>query len=432
MRNFLTDIAKAGRDLVGLSNGRAPTDELARRCQELLKLRGEAAAIALADDLLGQYARLDRDGRAGFFTMLLEGMLPPAENIEHAIAAYRAEPSPRTIMALGRAVESPRVELLGALNTAPGGTAALVKMREDLLALLAEAPALEPVDRDFTYLFRSWFNRGFLRLEKIDWQTPAFVLEKLIAYEAVHEIRGWDDLRRRLAADRRCFAFFHPALPDEPLIFVQVALQAGMADNIDALLTSEPEAIEDEADTAIFYSISNCQRGLKGVNFGNFLIKQVTEMLGAELPALKQYATLSPVPGFGRWLRAQLAEKAEALALKPAERERLALLERPDWQSDPEAIKKLRPVMRKLCAHYLLHAKRGEEPADPVARFHLRNGARLERINWLADRSEKGLADAFGLMVNYVYDPRTVLRNHEAFVNKAEIAAASQVRSLAG
>lgn len=433
MKNFLSDIAKAGRELVGLPASRGPAGEFAGRCHELLKLRGEAAAIALADELLQRYAALDAAGRMAFFRMLLEDMIPEGERIEQAIERYREAPGPQTLMHLASAVESPRLDLLRALNMAPGGTAALVRMREDLLTALREAPELTPVDRNFEYVFSSWFNRGFLSLQKIDWETPAFILEKLIAYEAVHEIRGWEDLRRRLAADRRCFAFFHPALPDEPLIFVQVALVRGLSDNIEALLASEAGDDGDDADTAIFYSISNCQRGLKGVSFGNFLIKQVTEMLAGELPGLKHYATLSPVPTFTRWLQ-QARETPDngALPLKPAEAQTLELLADPHWHADAASAKKLRPVLRKLLAHYLLNEKQGREPRDPVARFHLRNGARLERINWLADLSDKGLADSCAMMVNYLYEPRSVLRNHEAFVNRGDIAAASAVRNLAG
>lgn len=430
MKNFLTGIANAGRELVGLAGARRAKQGMLELCGELLKLRGEAAAIALADELLARYRALDEAGRADFFDALLAELTPDPVLIDDAITAYREEPSPNTIMRLSQAVNSPRKDLLRALNMAPGGTEALIRMREDLLDRLRSAPYLHPLDADFSYLFRSWFNRGFLTLTRIDWQTPAFILEKLISYEAVHEIKGWGDLRRRLERDRRCFAFFHPALPEEPLIFVEVALVKGLADRIDALLEQPGEAEAVTPDTAVFYSINNCQRGLRGVSFGNFLIKQVTDMLADELPTLKNYATLSPVPGFRAWLDEAIAEGAE-LPLQTAERNQLQRLADHRWQENPAATKQLRPVMRKLCAHYLLNVKHGSEPRDPVARFHLRNGARLERINWLADRSEKGLKESATLMVNYVYDRRDVLGNHEAFVNEGEIAASSSVRNLA-
>lgn len=429
MKNFLAGIANAGRELVGLGGVRRETRML-ELCNELLKLRGEAAAIALADELMARYAALDDEGRADFFDQLLAELTPDSEAIEDAIAAYHEEPSPITVMRLSQAVNSPRKELLRALNMAPGGTEALIRMREDLLDRLRQAPYLHPVDADFGYLFRSWFNRGFLRLTRIDWETPAFILEKLISYEAVHEIKGWGDLRRRLERDRRCFAFFHPVLPEEPLIFVEVALVKGLAASIDSVLEATNEAEGVTPDTAIFYSISNCQRGLRGVSFGNFLIKQVTDMLAEELPSLKTYATLSPVPGFRTWLDEAIAQD-EALPLKPEERAQLQRLADHRWYENKAATKQLRPVMRKLCAHYFLNVKHGREPRDPVARFHLRNGARLERINWLADKSEKGLRESATLMVNYVYDRRDVLRNHEAFVNEGEIAASSAVRNLA-
>ena len=430
MRNFLTGIAKAGRELLGLTNERAQARELNELYHELLKLKGEASAIALADDLLTQYAGLDADARAGFFLMLLEDMQPPEKEIEQAIRAYQNMPAPHTLMNLSLAAESPRRDLFRALNMAPAGTEALVRMREDLLKVLKDEPQLKPVDSDFAYLFRSWFNRGFLSLRKIDWETPAYILEKLIAYEAVHEIRGWDDLRRRLADDRRCFAFFHPALPDEPLIFVEVALVGGLANSIEKLLEMPEEAAKREPNSAIFYSISNCQRGLKGVSFGNFLLKQVIDMLAAELPSLKNYATLSPIPGFMPWLNDTLIHAPSTLPAKESDRAVLAALKHDDWHDDAAVVKKLKPLLCKFCAHYLLGVKSGMEPLDPVARFHLRNGARLERINWLADTSAKGLAESATLMVNYVYDLKEVLRNHEAFVNDRKIAASSAVRNL--
>ena len=411
MRNFLTGIAKAGRELLGLGSDRDRARAFNELSQELLKLKGEASAIALADDLLTRYARLDADARAArrhaatrkgdragdsrlsgyaqFFLMLLEDMLPPEKEIEQAI-----RPAPHTLMTLSQAAESPRRDLIRALNMAPAGTEALVKMREDLLDVLKDEPQLKPVDSDYAYLFRSWFNRGFLSLRKIDWETPAYILEKLIAYEAVHEIQGWDDLRRRLADDRRCFAFFHPALPDEPLIFVEVALVKGLANSIEKLLEAPSGDERREPNAAIFYSISDCQRGLQGVSFGNFLLKQVIDMLAAELPSLKNYATLSPIPGFLRWLNDTLIHAPSTLPAKESDLAVLAALKHDDWYEDKAVSKKLKPLLSRLCAHYLLTVKSGMEPLDPVARFHLRNGARLERINWLADTSAKGVRES--------------------------------------
>jgi malonyl-CoA decarboxylase len=296
-------------------------------------------------------------------------------------------------------------------------------MRALLLEQIPDRPAWHAIDADLLHLFRSWFNRGFLLLERIDWHTPAVVLEKLIEYEAVHAIDGWDDLRRRLAQDRRCFAFFHPALPDEPLIFVEVALVRGVADRVQPLL-DRSAAISDpaEVDTAVFYSISDCQPGLRGISFGNFLIKQVAAELQAELPNLRTFATLSPVQGFRAWLEAapQLEDLASELAAKLDGEAPGTLVD------DQDLAARLLP----LCAAYLVQGRRDGQLLDPVARFHLRNGARLERINWAADLSPQGLASSAGIMVNYLYRLDQVERNHEDFVNKGRVVRSRRVDAL--
>jgi len=264
----------------------------------------------------------------------------------------------------------------------------------------------------------------------IDWKTPAFILEKLIQYESVHEIQGWPDLRRRLEADRRCFGFFHPALPDEPLIFVEAALTHGLSNNIHDLLEQQSPALDAEADTAVFYSINNCLDGLRGISFGNFLIKQVIEQLASEAPDIKHYATLSPVPGFMRWLKS-VRELDQLLTDVQSEAVQQWLSQQP--ASDQLSVNvELQSTLSRLCAHYLLNEKSREKPLDPVARFHLGNGARLERINWLADTSANGLKQAAGLMVNYVYDRKTLARNHEAYERQHEVACSSQVRKMLG
>lgn len=425
MKTFLSGIARAGRELLGL-NGASP-DAFAGMCRDLLKLKGEAGSIALADTIHRAYAKLDNTGREAFFDVLRDELEPATDAIESAVAAWQRAPGPATLQALNEASESARRDLIRMLNVAPGGTAALIRMRSDLLALLKTSPEYAAVDRDFAYVFRSWFNRGFLNLEMIDWQTPAMVLEKLIAYEAVHEIQGWDDLRRRLADDRRCFGFFHPALSDEPLIFVEVALVNGLASDINTLLSPGMSAAE-QPDTAVFYSISNCQQGLRGISFGNFLIKQVVDMLATEIPSLKTFATLSPLPGFRTWLDEQRA--GDGKFLRDADHAVLDMLATPDWHRDESSAQTLQPVLTRLGATYLLKARAGREPRDPVARFHLGNGARLERLNWRADLSEKGVRQSAGLMVNYVYDRKTLLRNHEQYANSGRIASAAAVRKL--
>jgi malonyl-CoA decarboxylase len=299
---------------------------------------------------------------------------------------------------------------------APGGTAALVEMRRLLLAGMKERPHWRAVESDLLHLLRSWFNRGFLRLERIDWRTSAMVLEKIIQYEAVHAIEGWRDLRRRLESDRRCFAFFHPQLPDEPIIFIEVALTRGMSAHVQPLLdVRAPIAATAGADCAMFYSITNCQEGLRGISFGNLLIKQVAEDLKREFPQLRRFATLSPIPGFRAWLDGNAA---------------LPLLEDPAWHLGeiPEATQK---TLVRLCAQYLLHAKQGKEPLDPVARFHLGNGASLERLNWMGDTSEQGITRAAGMMANYLYRLDEVEENHDRYFREHHVVASSAVQKLA-
>jgi len=390
-------------------------------CRALLSERGEAAGATLAREAIRAIEALDEAQHEPFFDALTSEFSPAPAAVARAAQAYQAEPGPRTLARLQRVVEPIRQELLRRLNMAPGGTAALVAMRTRLLEQLGAHPAWRAVDDDLLHLFRSWFNRGFLRLERIDWRTPANVLEKLIEYEAVHAIRGWDDLRRRLQSDRRCFAFFHPALPEEPLIFIEVALTRALPARIEPLLELAAPIEDPELAThAIFYSITNCQDGLRGISFGYFLIKQVAEDLHAQLPKLKTFATLSPVPGFAAWLTG-LRKRGELT---------LPELDTPGWPQagDPDVLAK---PLAPLCAHYLLHARRGDEPLDPVARFHLGNGAMLERVNALADRSKAGLGRSAGMMVNYVYRLEDVEKNHEAYVNEHRVIASRAVEKLA-
>ncbi|HYA73078.1 MAG TPA: malonyl-CoA decarboxylase family protein, partial [Roseiarcus sp.] len=316
---------------------------------------------------------------------------------------------------------------------APGGTLALVRMREDLLAHASENPSLAAFDQDFVHLFASWFNRGFLVLRRIDWTTPANILEKIIRYEAVHAIQGFDDLRRRLEpGDRRLYAFFHPALGDEPLIFVEVALTDSVPAAIAPLLQADRAELPPQgATTAVFYSISNAQRGLARVSFGNFLIKQVVEELKRELPRLQNFVTLSPAPGFAAWLRRERADD-KSIYLTPEARRALALLDHANWTKKPAAVEAVNKALTLLAAHYLLHARtRAGGVIDPVARFHLGNGAKVERLNPLGDLSAAAMGQSHGLMVNYLYELDQIEKNHEAFVNKNEVAASSAVRRLA-
>ena len=430
-----------------------PLERAKRLAEALLSERGEASGAAVAREILAASRELDEAGRGELYRFLAENFGPDAQALRAAAEAWLADPTPENAARLAEAAEPPRQELLRRMNMTAGGTAALVEARREVLNRLREEPALKPLDADLKHLLASWFNRGFLELRRIDWQTPAAVLEKLIRYEAVHEIQGWDDLRRRLAADRRCFGFFHPALPGEPLIFVEVALVEGLASAVQPLLARD-EACEDaagrcaaRADTAIFYSISNCQEGLRGISFGNFLIKQVVEELKHELPRLRRFATLSPVPGFRRWLDGRLSspESAEDLlhgqevvgVLTAAEDGAddaaaafAALLRRDRWWEDEAAAEALRPPLTRLCAEYLTASNGGRGPRDPVARFHLGNGARLERVNWLGNTAPRGMRESHGLMVNYLYDLESIEANHEAFVRGGAVARSPQVDAL--
>ncbi|NNM74826.1 malonyl-CoA decarboxylase domain-containing protein [Enterovirga aerilata] len=440
-QDMLGEIAERGRSLLERSavvpaisrvGWRSPAkgasiDELSRA---LLSGRGEASGVAIARQVLDLYAALSPEERTAFFRLLARDFAPSPERLRAAWAQYDADPSPAHLQALLRAVEPPRQELFRRLNLAPGGTRALVAMREKLLEEVGREEEFASVADDLEHLFHSWFNRGFLMMQRITWSTPADILERIIRYEAVHTIHGWDELRRRVQPpDRRCYAFFHPSLVDEPLIFVEVALTREIPHSIQEVLADGREPLAPErATTAVFYSISNCQPGLRGISFGNFLIKQVVEDLCRDIPSLKTFVTLSPIPGFGRWL-SRVAEDPEGAGFPGFDRGRLAGLDEPDWHLDPVRTAELKPVMLGLAAAYFLRMKNGKgQPLDPVARFHLGNGARLERINWLGDTSPKGMREGAGLMVNYLYDLGTIEAHHEAYANQGVVAASGPVQ----
>ena len=447
-------VAERGRAYISVpATTLAPLERARQLATAILSERGEASGAAVARELHAVLRGLDRDERLGFYRFLAAGFLPDERRLRAAAEAYLAQPSAERAAQLAEAAEPSRQELLRRMNLSLGGTAALVAMRKEVLGQVRQDPTLKPLDSDLRHLFASWFNRGFLELRRIDWETPAAVLEKLIEYEAVHEVQGWDDLRRRLGPDRRCFAFFHPSLPGEPLIFVEVALVDGLAGAVQPLLARDrDEKAQREraarADTAIFYSISNCQEGLRGVSFGNFLIKQVVEELKAELPHLIRFATLSPVPTFRRWLEQRATTEASSLlrsdesaalrALSGTEASDdpaallLSLLRREDWPEDPELTKVLRPPLLRLCALHLTTSSGPAGPADPVARFHLGNGARLERINWLGNIAPRGIKESFGLMVNYLYDPEAIEANHEIFARDGTVVRSPSIDALLG
>jgi malonyl-CoA decarboxylase len=429
--DLLSSISERGRTLLrrgGSSDAKQDASGLLELCEALLSGRGEASGTAMAREVLDRYRHLDEAGRLSFFATLAHHYGPDREKLAEAIETWRAQPTDDDASDLHFASEPRRQELIRRLNRAPGGTSALVAMRADLLSVMRGHKDLAALDRDVSHLLASWFNRGFLVLRRIDWSTPANILEQIIRYEAVHEIRDWDDLRRRIdPIDRRCYAFFHPALIDEPLIFVEVALTETIPAAIAPLLAEDrqPAALE-RARTAVFYSISNTQRGLGGISFGSFLIKQVVEELRRELPKLENFVTLSPVPGFMQWLK-----QASDVPVSDEERTLLSHLDDPDWPGNAELAAQLRSVVEPLAAHYFLKARTPKgRLIDSVARFHLGNGARLERIDWLGDLSPKGLRESAGIMVNYLYRLDDIEKNHEAYANQDEVVASSAVKKL--
>jgi malonyl-CoA decarboxylase len=432
---LLQTISERGRALLARSRrveASARSESLVELCEDLLSRRGEASGVARARDILSRYSELTIGPRIAIFEALEQRFGPDPARMQTAIAAWQAKPGDETAAELHAASEPRRQELFRRLNLAPGGTAALVRMREQLIDVLGHRDDLGAVDDDFVHLFSSWFNRGFLVLRRIDWSTPAIVLDKIIRYEAVHEISDWDDLRRRIdPSDRRCYAFFHPALVDEPLIFVEVALTRDIPGAIMPILSPEREVTDtDKARTAVFYSISNCQRGLAGVSFGSFLIKQVVEEVSRELPKLAAFVTLSPVTNFADWLKRERGQDNSA-ALNETDKALFVALDDPNWWRDAGTAERLQgPLMRAAAWYFLCARTERGLPVDAVARFHLGNGARLERINWLADTSDKAIAQAHGLMVNYQYDLDAIETNHEAYAETRTVAAASAVQRL--
>ncbi|MBV9812157.1 MAG: malonyl-CoA decarboxylase [Acetobacteraceae bacterium] len=419
---------------------------------------GEISARYRAAKLAQTYLALDAAGRVDFLrTLATFDSDPDGVARAYADVMQAHDPAERAAATsvLRRALEPPRMRLLMQFTAIPDGMKFIVDLRGFLLATLRATTTPEPLlvalEADMRSLLASWFDMGFLELARLDWSSPAALLEKLVGYEAVHTIRSWRDLKDRLDSDRRCYAFFHPRMPAEPLIFVEVALVTGLASSVQRLLDARaPVGDPKQADTAIFYSISNCQPGLAGISFGNSLIKRVVDLLGQEYRNLRVFATLSPIPRFRSWLDDTLAGAGAASLLSEEESSALrtaapiggpapasgaealaAILAHRGWWRDPAMARATEPVLTRLCARYLLVEGRGKRPIDPVAHFHLSNGARVERINMLADTSEKGLRESAGLMVNYLYDPASIEENHESYAGEGRRAASTAVRRLA-
>ncbi|MBK1837926.1 malonyl-CoA decarboxylase [Azospirillum sp. YIM B02556] len=474
LRTRWREIAASARGAVGAPPRTHLPKEDAERLKEQIEAclesrGGEVSARARAAQLGRTYLALDPQGRRNFLLMLARDFDVDRDAVAEAMATFQAAADPvargHAERALRRALEPPRLRLLTQFNALPEGVKFLVDLRAELMEMARGEPLLQALEDDLKNLLRAWFDVGFLEMHRITWDSPASLLEKLIKYEAVHEISGWQDLKDRLDSDRRCFAFFHPRMPHEPLIFVEVALVQGMSDTVQALLDpTAPVCDPKSADSAIFYSISNAQVGLAGISFGNFLIKRVVDGLATEFPNIKCYATLSPIPGFRRWFDRMLDGDGDAL-LTGAEAERIAerlteldqvddagapteggvgidespllarVLSRPAWVEDEELLKRLRGPLARICVQYLTSVQepKGHGRAralDPVAHFHLTNGARMERLNWLADRSPKGLKQSLGMMINYRYRLGEIDANHEAYTGEGRIITSSAVRAL--
>ena len=462
----LRRVTSLWRDMADRVSG-AEEDSIEAQMRACLNARGgEVSGRNRAAKLAQAYLALNAEGRLSFLRSLAAFDSDPAAvrtAVERLSDAADADAQAAARAELRRVLEPPRLRLLTQINTIPDGVKFLVDLRAEMLQASADGDKrIQALETDLKGLLASWFDVGFLELRRIDWSSPASLLENLVQYEAVHRIRTWRDLKNRLDSDRRCYAFFHPRMPDEPLIFVEVALVKGLADSVQRLLDEKAPVLDPrEADTAIFYSINNCQRGLDGISFGNFLIKRVVELLGQELPNVKNFATLSPIPGFCRWLQERLADPSskllteeEGAALRAAAPPALGagaeggtavvaaetpaetlsrVLKRRGWLREEKVARALEPVLTRLCAGYLMNeaARSGRRARDPVAHFHLSNGARVERINWRGDVSEKGLRESAGLMVNYLYDPGRIEDYHEEYVGEGRRPAATSIRRLA-
>ena len=427
--SFLQDILSSVFERSRIFRSENDSRSILELCDAILSEQGEVSGSNLAANILYRFQNLDAEAKLDFFSHLAENFDLDAESVIESAQSYISERSAAALQALTLTAEPRRRELLRRINQTPGATELLVRMRENLLDVLADNPHLKCLDDDFEYLFSSWFNRGFLVLKPIDWKTPANILEKIIEYEAVHTINDWDDLRRRLQPeDRSCFAFFHPAMPEEPLIFVEVALTNEVPQSVNKLLAESRDLVDPgKFDTAVFYSISNCQRGLQGVSFGNFLIKQVVHDLKQDFPNLSTFVTLSPIPRFRSWFAKEFqdSELANVMEIQQA-------FENLKVDTAQEVLRDFEKPMRILLAKYFLVEKRSDgKPIDPVARFHLGNGASLLRFNWMADITENGLRQSAGMMVNYKYDLSTVETNHETYVGEGTINTTREIRSLA-
>jgi len=427
-KNLFESIADSGENFLSLGRLRGtPSQKLISLCEDLISHKGLASGLALARQIVNRYTLLSQKQKLLFFLELNLKIGPDFIIIQSAAEKFSKTQNDENLKVLSESIKSKRGKLFSRMIMAPNGAHAIVLLREDLLGFLSSNPELMGMDDDLKTLLKSWFNPGFLLLKKIDWNTEAAILEKIIQYEAVHDISNWTDLKQRLAEDRRCFAWFHPSLEDEPLIFVEIALTRGISSSIQDIFSNK-NSKSKQADTAIFYSINNCQKGLKNIPLGNFLIKFVVMQLSVDLPAIKTYSTLSPVPGFAKWLKAEL-KIGKSNFLDADDIEILKLIADEKWIKNVKKCKALEKPLMKACAAYLVLAKSNEKPLDAVARFHFGNGAQLFRLNWMGNISTHGLEESCGIMVNYLYDTKQIESNHEVYVQNGELSISKSVKA---
>ncbi len=426
-KKFFSSIADAGQRLIGKKSLRKDLTSALQLCNDLISFKGIASGIAIAREITEIYSVFDTDQKLSFFKEINKQFSPNNNEVEKKIAQYLKEKNEQSLNALGSAVEGNRQELIRRLNMAPNGTPFLVSMREDLIKFLPINPELKNLDEDIRHLFKSWFNPGFLRLEKITWDSKAAVLEKIMKYEKVHKIKDMNDLKRRLQQeDRRFFAYFHPVLKDEPLIFVEVAFTKGVGNSIQEIIKPKTDE-KSNYDTATFYSINNCQDGLMRVTLGNFLIKRVVFEIQEENPKIKNFGTLSPLPGFTDWFLSLNNEKLKDI-LKDYEISKLDFLKSPSLKIGEPKMLKEKAAIKKLVAHYLINEKINNKPLNPVSRFHLGNGASISNIILNGNITDYGYKESFGIMVNYSYQLDKLEKIHEDFITKGIISYSDKIK----
>ena len=427
LKKIINSIADAGKELLHKTLPiKKNLETLLELCDDLISYKGVASGIAIAREISEIYLSLSKEDKKKFFIAVDEKFKPNLEAAEKKSLEFIKNKNTNTLKELSSLAEGNRQEFIRRMNMAPNGTAFLVSMREDLLRLVLEDSSLSNLDEDFRHLFRSWFNPGFLRLERITWDTKAAVLERIISYEKVHKIKDMTDLKRRLDEDRRFYAYFHPVLPDEPLIFVQVAFTQGLASSVqDIIKPMTPN--QPKADTATFYSISNCQQGLTSVTLGNFLIKRVVYEIQQENPKIKHFGTLSPLPGFAEWVNYVEENKLRSI-LGSEDYEKVKFLRSTEIKIGDPRIIEHKKIIKKLTIHYLIKEKVNGKPVNAVTRFHLGNGASIENIVINGNISDYGYNESFGIMVNYIYHLDKLEKIHEEYISNHQISYSDKIK----